>query len=109
MAFGRQPGPPATHQQMQHLLELLQRAGHSDFRDARRPLGFTQRQAGGRFTRDEAQEFIARLEEAEAEEQAPAKLRLVPEPTEADPALRDVSSEDLAAELRRRGWSVTKR
>lgn len=109
MPFGQQPGPPATHQQMRELQELLQKAGYSDFREARRALGLTQRQAGGRFTREEAQELIGRLEEAEAEEQAPARLRLVPEPPEADSALRDVSSEDLAAELRRRGWSVAKR
>ena len=35
------------------------------FRDARGPLGLTQRQAGGRFTRDEAEELIARLESEE--------------------------------------------
>src|SRR3546814_16675817 len=67
MAFGQQSGPPATHRQVQQLTELLQAAGHSDFRDARHPLGLTQRQAGGKFTRDEAADLIARLE-AEAEE-----------------------------------------
>lgn len=109
MAFGRQPGPPASHQQMRELLELLGKAGYGDFREARRPLGLSQRQAGGRFTRDEAQELIDRLEEAEAEASAPARLRLVPEPRAEDPALRDVPSEHLAAELRRRGWTVAKR
>ena len=58
MAFGKQPGPPASHQQLNDLLELLRKAGHADFRDARGPMGFTQRQAGGKFTRDEAEQFI---------------------------------------------------
>ena len=40
----------------------LQEAGHADFRDARGPLGFTQRQAGGKFTRDEAEQLIAHFE-----------------------------------------------
>ncbi len=62
MAFGQSSGPPATGQQIRSLLELLQAAGHSDFRDARGPMGFTQRQAGGKFTRDEAEAFIEQLE-----------------------------------------------
>src|SRR3546814_8444200 len=62
MAFGQQSGPPATHRQVQQLTELLQAAGHSDFRDAHHPLGLTQRQAGGKFTRDEADDLIARLD-----------------------------------------------
>lgn len=62
MAFGQSSGPPATGQQIRSLLELLETAGHSDFRDARGPMGFTQRQAGGKFTRDEADAFIEQLE-----------------------------------------------
>ena len=49
MAFGQQSGPPATAKQVQELLSLLHEAGHADFRDARGPMGFTQRQAGGKF------------------------------------------------------------
>ncbi len=64
MAFGQSSGPPATARQLQELLELLNAAGHSDFRDARGPMGFTQRQAGGKFTRDEADALIAQLQEA---------------------------------------------
>ena len=66
MAFGQQTGPPASARQVRELLELLKEAGHSDFRDARGPMGFTQRQAGGKFSRDEAAAFIDQLQDAEA-------------------------------------------
>lgn len=42
----------------------LAEAGHSDFRDARGPMGFNQRQAGGKFTRGEADAFIEQLQSA---------------------------------------------
>jgi hypothetical protein len=94
---------------MNDLIALLQNAGHTDFRDARGPMGFTQRQAGGKFTRDEAQQFIDQLEEAEGERVAPAAPRLqIVKPPEASSALQSVPAEDLAAELRRRGWTVSK-
>jgi hypothetical protein len=133
MAFGQPSGPPATAKQVRELLELLQAAGHTDFRDARGPMGFTQRQAGGKFTRDEAQELIDRLVEAAdaggtAEPAAPL-TRLKPSPSvpapragasrsaprpgqrgapgpAASPAVADASDEELAAELQRRGWIV---
>lgn len=120
MAFGKSGGPPASHQQLNDLLELLQAEGHEDFRDARGPMGFTQRQAGGKFTRDEAQQFIDQLEEEvdRRNEEARAEAKATPaEPTAAEPAeaeeaapsaLGEVPSEDLVAELRRRGWSVSK-
>lgn len=63
MAFGQQSGSPASAKQVQRLLELLHEAGHSDFRDARGPMGFSQRQAGGKFSRDEAEAFIEQLEQ----------------------------------------------
>ncbi len=66
MSFGQPSGPPATARQLRDLTALVEAAGHTGFRDARGPLGLTQRQAGGRFTRDEAEVLIARLE-AEAE------------------------------------------
>ena len=64
MAFGQHAGPPAISRQVDELLALLQAAGHEDFRDARGPMGFTQRQAAGKFTRDEAERLIARLQTA---------------------------------------------
>jgi hypothetical protein len=62
MAFGQQSGPPASAKDVQRLVHLLQEAGHSDLRDARGPMGFTQRQAAGKFTRDEVAAFIEQLE-----------------------------------------------
>ena len=67
VAFGQQLGPPASAKQVQELLTLLKEAGHTDFRDARGPMGFTQRQAGGKFARDEADQFIDRLRREESD------------------------------------------
>lgn len=115
MAFGQPAGPPATAKQVQMLLELVRAAGHSDFRDARGPLGLNQRQAAGRFTRDEADEFIAQLQqEVDDSNQNPtpssisADLPRTPSPktTAAERSLKSVPSEVLAAELQRRGWVV---
>jgi hypothetical protein len=106
MAFGQQAGPPAPARQVQELLALLQDAGHVDFRDARGPMGFTQRQAAGKFTRDEATAFIEQLQAAQESGDAPMpaepKVRL----SAAEQALRRVPAEQLAAELQRRGWVV---
>lgn len=105
MAFGQQSGPPATAKQVRDLLALLQDAGHTDFRDARGPMGFTQRQAGGKFTRDEADAFIERLQDAEhAGGDAPSMP--APRLSAAEQRLRRVPAEQLAAELQRRGWVV---
>jgi hypothetical protein len=103
MAFGDQKGPPASPRRVRELLDLLQGAGHEDFRDARGPMGFTQRQAAGKFTRDEADAFVAQLQEAEGTgEPVPRAERASP----ADEALRQMPAERLAAELQRRGWVV---
>ena len=120
MAFGQQSGPPATARQLEELLRLLQGAGHSGFRDARGPLGFNQRQAGGRFTRDEAEMLIDRLQKAEDEsaEQGSEAGEVVaeaeaviaeptPRITSPQGALRRLPTDQLVAELRRRGWTVT--
>jgi hypothetical protein len=108
MSFGQPTGPPAPANKVRELLELLQAAGHSDFRDARGPMGFTQRQAAGKFTRDEVDAFIERLaEEALGESEEPvAQAPRPPRLSAAERALHDVSSELLAAELQRRGWIV---
>ena len=124
MAFGQSSGPPASGKDVAELLRLLQEAGHQDFRDARGTMGFSQRQAGGKFTRDEISAFIEQLQdEADAavgqdpteppprevvRASAPAKVRApVPAaPSDKATSLRSVSTELLAAELQRRGWVV---
>ena len=106
MAFGQQSGPPATAKQVSELLDLLHEAGHSDFRDARGPMGFTQRQAGGKFTRDEADTFIGQLQAGPPMEGAPEPATAAPRLTAAERSVRDVATPVLAAELQRRGWIV---
>jgi hypothetical protein len=109
MAFGQASGPPASHNQLRELTELLQAAGHSDFRDARGPMRFTQRQANGKFTRDEADEFIASLQEAAEEAPAPPPAPIkptAPRPGSPEAQLAKFSDEQLAAELQRRNWVV---
>jgi hypothetical protein len=107
VAFGQQSGPPASSSQVRQLLELLQAAGYTDFRDARGPMGFTQRQGGGKFTRDEAAAFIEQLEAAEHDTGGSAPP---PPPVErlsaTERAVRAIPTERLAAELQRRGWVV---
>ncbi len=124
MAFGQQSGPPASRSQLSELSELLEAAGHTDFRDARGPMGFTQRQAGGKFTRDEADAFIEQLRaEVEPSVEPPAarvRSATPPKPKPANPTpsaersgltpaerqLRRIPTPELAAELQRRGWIV---
>ena len=107
MPFGQQSGPPASARQVQQLLALLHDAGHHDFRDARGPMGFTQRQAAGKFTRDEATAFIDHLEEAEhSADRSPSAAERPAPVSAAEQALRRTPSEHLAAELQRRGWVV---
>lgn len=117
MAFGQQAGPPATRRQVEELLALVEAAGHEGFRGARHPLGLSQRQAAGKFTRDEAQALIDRLlveaeggePGAEAAPAAPVAERVTASDRKraslAD-QLRRVPDDLLAAELQRRGYAV---
>jgi hypothetical protein len=126
MAFGQSSGPPATAQQLALLVELLGRAGYDGLREARHPFGLTQRQAGGKFTRDEATELIERLTAAEdvrtaaapAEDAPRARATAKPTPAAApstrtapadaiEASLRKLPDERLARELIRRGWTCT--
>jgi len=111
MAFGQQSGPPANQRQLKELLGLLNEAGYADFRTARGPLGFNQRQGGGKFTVDEADAFIEQLQaEAEggaaADAESPSPKPKAERLTAAEQALRKVPDAKLAAELQRRGWIV---
>jgi hypothetical protein len=107
MAFGQASGPPASRRQIDQLLALLHEAGHTDFRDARGPMGFTQRQAAGKFTVDEAEALIRQLEDG-ADDHGDPTVRAAPEPklSAAEQALRRMPDAALAAELQRRGWIV---
>lgn len=104
MAFGQQSGPPASARQIKELLTLLNEAGHSDFRDARGPMGFTQRQAAGKFTRDEANAFIESLQESDSD----GNTAVAPgwRQSAQEQLMRHLPADQLAAELRRRGWTV---
>jgi hypothetical protein len=91
---------------VRELLTLLKKVGHTDFRDARGPMRFTQRQAAGKFTRDETTAVIDRLQNDDNEvevsvgERPPAML------SAAELVLHRMPAEQLADELRRRGWTV---
>ncbi|MDQ6696229.1 MAG: hypothetical protein M3Z46_02060 [Actinomycetota bacterium] len=124
MAFGQQSGPPASTQQIRKLSALLEQAGYGSFREARHPLGLTQRQAGGKFTAAEAETYIDQLEDDEHDSPVePAETvelradrtltpsRSVPssiatERREARQAesIREVPAPILARELEGRGW-----
>jgi hypothetical protein len=106
MAFGQQSGPPASAKQVRELLALLKDAGHTDFRDARGPMGLSQRQAAGKFTRDEAAAFIARLQGNELDGIAIATVPAARLSAQQQ-LMRHLPAEQLAVELRRRGWTVT--
>ena len=118
MGFGQPNGPPASARQVNELLALLLEAGYRDFREARGPMGFSQRQAGGRFTRAEADAFIERLMATGPEENTGGDGDRRPLPrrgpmsgaerrrAEQINSLRQVPPELLAAELQRQGWIV---
>jgi hypothetical protein len=108
MAFGQQSGPQASAKQVQELLTLLKDAGHVDFRDARGPMGFTQRQAAGKFARDEAAAFIGQLQDAEFNGSTSAAVpawrlsaqeQMIRHMPALEPAARDVAKAELIARL----------
>jgi hypothetical protein len=104
MAFAQPGGPPASASQLLELLACLKTAGHSDFRDARGPMRFTQRQAAGKFSRDEADAFIAQLMNAQSD----GVVIAAPEWRQSaqEQLIGTLPSNQLAAELRRRGWTA---
>lgn len=124
MAFGQPSGPPAGQRQMQRLNDLLGELGFDSFREARHQLGLNQRQANGRFSVDEADELIERLDAGVQVKESfggptDADLELL-EGSGATAAFKDrmaerqrqtharsllnIPDEALADELSRRGW-----
>ena len=126
MTFGQTSGPPASAKQVQYLLALVQKAGHTGFADARHPLGLTQRQAKGKFTTREASELIDQLlavpgdddEGSPNDDRVPSMMRIDPaaerrqrvaeerQAIEQDRVVRGLPADVLANELIRRGWTV---
>ncbi len=117
MSFGPS-GTPATSKQVQYLLSLVEKAGHTGFRDARGPLGLTSRQASGKFSRQEASALIDLLLATPGDgddeptrcsvttdtgESIAAAMRLEAQRVE---MLRGMPAHLLATELERRGWHV---
>lgn len=119
MSFG-QSAPSASPKQIAYLLSLVKQAGHDGFRDGRGPLGLTQRQAAGKFSKSEASTLIDLLLNGEASdddgrgdahgattisgERISATERLALDRAE---LLRGMPAELLAGELERRGWGVS--
>jgi hypothetical protein len=68
-------------------------------------MGFTQRQAGGKFTRTEAETFLERLRDPEPDMETLTEVPIWRRSVQ-DDMLRQIPAERLAIELRRRGWSV---
>lgn len=106
MAFGQSSGPAAGSRLVNELMELLNAAGHTDFRDARGPMGFTQRQAAGKFTVAEAEAFIEELQEAQHRGEIPDAPPAHPQLSPAEESIRSIPDALLASELQRRGWIV---
>ena len=69
-------------------------------------MGFTQRQAAGKFTRDEATAFIDQLQDAESAGDGIVAAKPVAKVSSVERTLRAFSAEQLAGELQRRGWIV---
>lgn len=108
MSFGKQSGPPASDKQVAYLLSLVRQAGHEGFRDARHPLGLTQRQAGGKFSGPEASALIDRLLNGDdaGTHTAPTDTAAERLERERSDVARGLPADVLADELRRRGWTV---
>ncbi len=126
MSFAKQSGPPASAKQVKYLESLVEKAGFTGLREARHPLGLTQRQAGGKFSRGEASAMIDRLladpmggaagggdvdgDGSPVVADGPSGVELsAREQLENEQAalLRGISAGLIAGELERRGWTVT--
>jgi hypothetical protein len=68
-------------------------------------MGFSQRQAAGKFTRTEADALLERLGNSEPDSEKAIEVPIWRRSVQAD-LLRQLPAERLAVELRRRGWTV---
>ena len=68
-------------------------------------MGFTQRQAAGKFTRAEADALLDQLRDTEPSAGKPVEVPIWRRSVQ-DDVLGQIPAERLAIELRRRGWSV---
>jgi hypothetical protein len=106
MALG-QSGPPASAKQVAYLQVLFEKAGFASFREARHPFGLTQRQAAGKFSKQEASELIDRLVNGDDPDPDVVENGKVQEATDAQARLlKGMPAQWLADELLTRGWSV---
>lgn len=113
VAFGQSAGPPASPRRVAELAAVLEARGFDSFREARHPVGLTQRQAAGKFTNAEVDELLARLGAEEAgdagEAGAPA-LEVTAPPVDRRRRSRDeelvlrLDADVMATELVNRGW-----
>ena len=122
MAFGQAAGPPASARRVAELAAVLETLGYESFREARHPIGLTQRQAAGKFTTAEVDELLERLEAeaseavGEASSPVPSSRAVAPRSAAAEAraqARRRAADEELvvrldaevlATELTNRGW-----
>jgi hypothetical protein len=68
-------------------------------------MGFSQRQAAGKFTRTEADALLERLRNSEPDSEKAMEVPIWRRSVQAD-LLSQLPAERLAVELRRRGWTV---
>jgi hypothetical protein len=68
-------------------------------------MGFSQRQAAGKFTRSEADALLERLRNSETDSEKSMEVPIWRRSVQAD-LLSQLPAERLAVELRRRGWTV---
>src|SRR4051812_10325366 len=107
MAFGQSAGPPASPKRVAELAAVLEARGFDSFREARHPIGLTQRQAAGKFTHAEIDELLARLEadgadgaSAEAEPPGPDRRQRARD----EELAAGLDADVMATELVNRGW-----
>jgi hypothetical protein len=109
MAFGQASGPPAPAKQVAELEALLNDQGFASFKEARHPLGLTQRQAAGKFTSAEATDLMERLTaQDQVRASAPGRAEApVPRGRERDreeELVTTLTADVMATELTNRGW-----